>query len=134
MYTDFTSIEIAQILIGLFLSICMLQSGLDKALDWKGNRNFLQGHFSDTFLSSFTPLMLATVLVLELVGGLFCLLGVIDGLLSYDTTLIEVGLVIIGIDLVALFFGQRIAKDYEGAATLVGYFMLCMIGIITFGL
>ena len=65
----------------------MIQSGLDKALDWKGNHTFLSGHFSDTFLSSFTPLMLATVLVLELVGGLFCLLGVIDGLLSYDVGL-----------------------------------------------
>ena len=38
------------------------------------------------------------------------------------------------IDLIALFFGQRIAKDYQGAATLVGYFMLSILGIITFGL
>ena len=41
---------------------------------------------------------------------------------------------IIAVDLIALFFGQRIAKDYQGAATLVGYFMLSTLGIITFGL
>ena len=29
-----------------------------------------------------------------------------------------------------LFFGQRIAKDYAGAATLVSYFILCIGAIV----
>ena len=41
MFTIYTPIEIAQILIALFLSTCMIQSGFDKVFDWKGNNDFL---------------------------------------------------------------------------------------------
>ena len=44
-------VQICQILIGLFLGICMFQSGTDKILDWKGNYQWLQDHFSKTFLT-----------------------------------------------------------------------------------
>jgi diacylglycerol kinase len=33
------------------------------------------------------------------------------------------------INLVALFFGQRVAKDYAGAAALVPYFLLALTAI-----
>ena len=80
------------------------------------------------------PVMLFIVTLLELLGGFLCLVGAAMGIISFDTSLISIGLFIIAIDLIALFFGQRIAKDYQGAATLVGYFMLSIIGIVTFGL
>ena len=51
-----------------------------------------------------------------------------------DTSLILSGLILIGINLTALFFGQRYAKDYEGAAVLVNYFVLTIIGLLTFAL
>tara|TARA_S200000501_G_scaffold346698_1_gene360364 strand:+ start:7 stop:411 length:405 start_codon:yes stop_codon:yes gene_type:complete len=134
MFTIYTPIEIAQILIALFLSSCMIQSGLDKVFDWTGNNDFLKSHFSKTFLSGMVPVMLFLVTLLELLGGFLCLAGAAMGIISFDTSLIGIGLFIIAIDLIALFFGQRIAKDYQGAATLVGYFMLSILGIITFGL
>jgi hypothetical protein len=34
------------------------------------------------------------------------------------------------IDIVLLFFGQRIAKDYAGAASLVPYFILCVADVL----
>ena len=134
MFTIYTPIEIVQILIALFLSSCMIQSGLDKVFDWKGNNEFLKSHFSKTFLSGIVPMMLFIVTLLELLGGFLCLAGAVMGIISFDTSLIGIGLFIIAIDLIALFLGQRIAKDYQGAATLVGYFMLSILGIITFGL
>ena len=112
----------------------MIQSGLDKVFDWKGNNEFLKSHFSKTFLSGMVPVMLFIVTLLELLGGFLCLVGAAMGIITFDTSLISIGLLIIAIDLIALFFGQRIAKDYQGAATLVGYFMLSILGIITFGL
>ena len=134
MFTIYTPIEIVQILIAFFLSSCMIQSGLDKVFDWKGNNEFLKSHFSKTFLSDMVPMMLFIVTLLELLGGFLCLVGAAMGIITFDTSLISIGLLIIAIDLIALFFGQRIAKDYQGAATLVGYFMLSIIGIVTFGL
>ncbi len=34
----------------LLVSILFIQSGLDKVFDWKGNLEWLTGHFSKTFL------------------------------------------------------------------------------------
>jgi hypothetical protein len=34
------------------------------------------------------------------------------------------------IDILLLFFGQRIAKDYAGAAALIPYFILCVGNIL----
>jgi hypothetical protein len=39
------------------------------------------------------------------------------------------GAVVSGIAIIALFFGQRMAKDYVGAAVLVPYFLLALSAI-----
>jgi len=128
----FSLIQICQILIGLFLGICMFQSGVDKIIDWNGNHSWLQDHFSKTFLKPFVKMMLVVTLILEVSSAVLCLTGSLFGLFNGDTSLILVGLIIVAINLIALFFGQRYAKDYEGAAVLVNYFTLTIIGIISF--
>ena len=128
----FSLIQICQILIGLFLGICMFQSGTDKIIDWKGNYSWLQDHFSKTFLKPFVKPMLLIVLTLEVLSGVLCLSGSLFGLFNNDTSLILTGLIIVGINLIALFFGQRYSKNYEGAAVLVNYFILTIIGIFSF--
>ncbi len=128
----YSIIQIVQILIGAFLGVAMVQSGVDKITDWKGNHNWLVSHFSNSFLAPFVTPMLGTVTVLETVGGLLLLFGAGNGLIYGDTYYVLCGLLVIAINLLALFFGQRIAKDYEGAAVLVNYFILTIIGLLTF--
>ena len=41
----------------IMLSILFIQSGLDKVFDWKGNLEWLNGHFSKTFLGGFVPIL-----------------------------------------------------------------------------
>ena len=41
----------------LMLGILFIQSGLDKVFDWKGNLEWLNGHFSKTFLGGFVPVL-----------------------------------------------------------------------------
>ncbi len=77
-------------------------------------------------------MMLFIVTLLELIGGGLCLAGAMIGIISFDTSLVGIGLFIIAIDLIALFFGQRIAKDYEGAAVLVPYYILTMFGLFIY--
>ncbi len=129
---NYSIIQIVQILIGAFLGVAMVQSGVDKITDWKGNHNWLVSHFSNSFLAPFVTPMLGTVTVLETVGGLLLLFGAGNGLIYGDTYYVLCGLLVIAINLLALFFGQRIAKDYEGAAVLVNYFILTIIGLLTF--
>ena len=128
----YSIIQVVQILIGAFLGVAMIQSGVDKINDWKGNHSWLVSHFSNSFLASFVTPMLGTVTALETVGGLLLLFGAGNGLIHGDTYYVLCGLLIIAINILALFFGQRIAKDYEGAAVLVNYFILTIIGLLTF--
>ena len=129
---EYSIIHILQVLIALFLGIAMTQSGFDKIIDWKGNKSFLIEHFSKTFLSQFVTPLLLVVLILELAGGIICFIGVGEVFIYNNNQLIKVGLIIIAIDLISLFFGQRLAKDYDGAAVLVNYFVLTILGLLTF--
>ena len=51
---------------------------------------------------------------------------------GYRTTLwIFYGCVVVALTLTFLFAGQRISKDYLGAADLVPYFILIILGIMS---
>jgi len=128
----YSIIELVQTLIGAFLGICFIQSGLDKVTDWKGNLNFLTDHFSQTFIRNTVPFLLIIITIFEVAGGLLCFIGVAYGIIYHDFNFLLYGLLLCGINLVALIFGQRYAKDYAGAAVLVNYFILIMVGILTF--
>ena len=125
-------LTIIQSLIGFFIAAALVQSGLDKIIDRKGNMDWLMGHFSKTFLSSSVPIMLTVVTLLELAGGLLCGIGALMVLFGECSLWLMYGLTISGVNFLMLFFGQRIAKDYEGAAVLVGYFILVILGLLTF--
>ena len=108
----------------LLVAILFIQSGLDKVFDWKGNMDWLTGHFSKTFLSSFVWIMLAKLTVLELATGIASAAGIVYFLAAGSTVVIFWAATLGAATVIGLFFGQRIAKDYPGAAVLVPYFIL----------
>lgn len=109
------------------VSILFIQSGLDKVFDWKGNLEWLTGHFSQTFMGGMVPLLLATITVMEIATGFLSAAGIVYFLISGSLHLIFYASVLGAASILALFFGQRIAKDYPGAAVLVPYFILMLI-------
>ena len=62
------------------------------------------------------------ILVLSAVG---CVLVI----LLKDSTIAFYGAILSAAAITALFLGQRIAKDYAGAAVLVPYFLLTLVAI-----
>ena len=48
---EFLLLDLISSLIGIFISIALLQSGIDKVLDRKENLSWLSDHFSDTILN-----------------------------------------------------------------------------------
>jgi hypothetical protein len=50
-------------------------------------------------------------------------------IVSRETTVASYGAVISAVVIIALFFGQRMAKEYAGAAVLVPYFLLALAAI-----
>ena len=128
---DIILLNIVQSLIGFFLSIALLQSGLDKIIDRKGNLEWLSGHFSNSPLRGLVPLLLNVVTVLEIFAGSCTLIGSFVNLVNGNNMLLTAGLLVAALNFLALFFGQRIAKDYEGAAVLVNYFILNVLGLLS---
>ena len=112
-----------ELLLLLFLIITFLQSGLDKIFDWKGNLSWLKGHFLKTPLKAMVPFMLSTVLFFELLAGVLCLIGFFQIAFSTGGKMAFFGAIAACIALLMLLFGQRMAKEYEGAKTIVIYFV-----------
>ena len=116
--------ELPALFSALLVAILFIQSGLDKVFDWKGNLEWLNGHFSKTILSRFVWIMLAKITVAELMTGFLSAAGIIYFFTAGSTLLIFYASIIGTASITALFFGQRVAKDYAGAAVLVPYFIL----------
>ena len=112
-----------EILLLLFLIITFLQSGFDKISDWNGNVSWLKEHFSKTPLKNIVPLMVGIILVTEVVAGILCLIGIYQLLSTGDRLFAIYGAILSCITLLMLLFGQRVAKDYEGAKTIAVYFI-----------
>ena len=117
--------QVAPLLVLAFLAITFLQSGYDKIKDWKGNVEWLNGHFSNTVLAKQVPLALGTILLLEIVSGVLCVSGIIQNIMQDGVIrgLGFYGAILSCITLLFLLFGQRLAKDYDGARTIVIYFI-----------
>ncbi|AZQ59706.1 DoxX family protein [Maribacter sp. MJ134] len=113
----------AEILLLIFLIVTFLQSGIDKIIDWNGNLGWLKGHFSKTPLKNMVPLLLGTVLLTEMVAGILCLIGLVQMATTGNTVMALYGAILSCLALLMLLFGQRIAKDYEGARTIAVYFI-----------
>ncbi|NNB86891.1 DoxX family protein [Corallococcus exiguus] len=118
-----------QLLCAAFLAILFLQSGLDKVVDWKGNLGWLTGHFSKSPLKGAVTPMLAVITLMELAAGALSAAGAVALLMNGNPFLSYLGAVLSAVSLLALFFGQRMAKEYAGAAVLVPYFIVALAGV-----
>ena len=109
-----------------FLAILFLQSGIDKVVDRRGNLEWLKGHFAKSPLAGVVPLMVTAITALEIASGGLSAVGCALIILKRGSALAFYGAALAAISIIALFFGQRMAKDYAGAATLVPYFLLAL--------
>jgi uncharacterized membrane protein YphA (DoxX/SURF4 family) len=120
---DYLLNHATEILLLLFLIITFLQSGIDKVFNWTGNLSWLKEHFSDTPLKNMVPLLLGTVLLSEMLAGTLCALGMYQLVIMGKTSMALYGAIMSCIALLMLLFGQRLAKDYDGAKTIAVYFI-----------
>ncbi len=119
-------IHFSQLLTALFLAILFLQSGLDKVFNFGDNLGWLTGHFSKTPFRGQVKMMLITITITEVAAGVLALLGAGQIVLNGEKTFAMYGAQLAALNIAMLFFGQRIAKDYAGAASLVPYFIVCI--------
>jgi uncharacterized membrane protein YphA (DoxX/SURF4 family) len=124
-------IQVAPLLILALLTVTFLQSGYDKIKDWKGNVAWLTGHFEKSILAQQVPLALGIILLLEIISGVLCFSGIIQHFLQ-DVVIRGLGFygaILSCVTLLMLLFGQRLAKDYDGARTIVIYFIPAVLAV-----
>lgn len=121
--------NVASILLLAFLALTFLQSGYEKIFYWKDNVSWLKEHFAKTILKNQVPLALLHLLILELISGILCVVGAIQLLLNSGREFGFYGAVFSCICLLMMLFGQRLAKDYDGAKTIVIYFIPAVMAV-----
>jgi len=121
--------HVMQIFASAFLAILFLQSGIDKIVDRSGNLEWLRGHFAKSPLAGMVPALLIAITILEIAAGALSAIGCLLVIVLKNSTIGFYGAVLSAAAIIALFFGQRIAKDYAGAAVLVSYFLLTLFAI-----
>jgi hypothetical protein len=122
-------IPLLQIFVSAFLAILFLQSGIDKIVDRRGNFKWLKEHFAKSPLAGMVPALLICITLLEAAAGALSAIGCVLVILLKDPSIAFYGAIFSAAAITALFLGQRIAKDYAGAAVLVPYFLLTLVAI-----
>jgi hypothetical protein len=123
------AIYVMQIFASAFLAILFLQSGIDKIVDRRGNLEWLSGHFAKSPLAGFVPALLIAITILEIAAGALSAVGCLLVIILKDSAIAFYGAILSAAAITALFFGQRMAKEYAGAAVLVPYFLLALVAI-----
>ena len=112
-----------------FLAIVFLQSGFDKLFNFKKELAWIRQKFARNILYRFISPIFIVLTFAEILSGIIAAVGVIQLLFFKDSTLAIYGAVATCTTLLMLLFGQRFTKDYSGAATLVPYFIVAILGL-----
>jgi diacylglycerol kinase len=123
------TLYILQLFVSAILGVLFLQSGFDKVIDRAGNRAYLDEHFAKSPLAGTVGPMFIVVTILEVSAGILSGVGCLLLLVNRNATVAFYGALVAAVNLIALFFGQRVAKDYAGAAALVPYLLLAITAI-----
>jgi putative oxidoreductase len=122
---------IGRFLVTAFFAVVFLQSAFDKVMDRQGNLDYFRDHFkASPFPPARVPALLSVLTLIEATAGLLCALGIV----SWDFAarhfgIAAAGVTLSGIALLCLLVGQRLAKDYAGAAVVAAYFAVALIGL-----
>lgn len=123
----------APVLVLLFLAITYIQSGYDKAFHWNDNVTWLKSHFQNSILKNNVPAAMGILLAFELLSGILCLVGCCQLFINGERTFGFYGAAFSSVTFLMLLFGQRIAKDYDGARTIAIYFIPAVLAVYWLG-
>jgi hypothetical protein len=125
---------LARLLVTTFFAVVFGQSALDKVLDRRGNLDYFSEHFAHSpFPKSSVPLLLSVLTLIEGTAAVLCALGVVAGDWAGEGMgVAAAGVIAAAVALLCLLLGQRLAKDYAGAAVVAAYFAVALIGVALF--
>ncbi len=125
---------LARFLVTAFFAVVFLQSSADKLLDRDGNIAYFSDHFKNSpFPPEAVPLLFWMLTAVEAAAGVLCGLGLVCfSWVHPGFGVAAFGIHVAGVALLCLLVGQRLAKDYAGAAVVAAYFAVAVIGLGAF--
>ena len=125
--------NVASILVLIFLAITFIMSAHDKIFHWKDNITWLNGHFEKTYLKNHIQITVFVLLITELLAGVFSVVGCIQLYINGGRTFGFYGALFSCVALLFMLFGQRLAKDFDGARNIVIYFIPAVLAVYWLG-
>jgi len=113
------------------LCIVFLQSGIDKVCHFKSEKAFVQSHFRKSPLNRMSGALFIILTILEITSGVLSAGAIIHLYLHDDVIMANLASVLSSITLLSLLLGQRVAKDYAGAQTIIIYLIPVVLLFIT---
>jgi len=119
----------ASVLVLFFLTITFIMSAHDKLFHWNDNMAWMKPHFEKTILKNFVSHAVGILVFFELIAGISCVVGIIELYINGGRMFGFYGAVFSCISLLMMLFGQRLAKDFDGARTIAIYFVIAILGV-----
>lgn len=119
----------ATVLVLVFLTITFIMSAHDKLFHWNDNMAWMKPHFEKTILKNYVPQAVGVLVFFELIAGISCVVGIIELYINGGRMFGFYGAVFSCISLLVMLFGQRLAKDFDGARTIAIYFVIAILGV-----
>ncbi|UYW01025.1 DoxX family protein [Flavobacterium agricola] len=114
----------------VFLNITYWISSYEKVFNYKATLGWMQPHFANSALKNCVPLALLLLIGFEVLTAVFSALGLFY-LLLYKTP--EFVVYANYLNLICLFLmliAQRLAKDFDGARTIVIYLIPSLLALL----
>ena len=116
-----------------FLAVVFLQSGFDKAFNYTREMGWVRQKFTRSPLHDYVNTMFMVLTIFEIASGFLSAAGAFMLLAGLGTTVAQAGAWTACLTMLMLVFGQRITRDYTGAATLVPYFIVTLLCLYFLG-
>lgn len=115
---------------GIFLLITYAISSYEKLSDFKGNLAWMKPHFSQSVLKNVVPLALGILVFFEVLTAVIALFSIYKLLLTSDTLALIYANYLNLICLFLMLIAQRLAKDFDGARTIVIYLIPSLMALL----
>ena len=119
----------ASVLVLAFLALTFIMSVHEKVFHWNDTMAWLKPHFEKTILKNRIPIATGVLVLFELISGILCIIGIVELYINGGRMFGFYGAVYSCITLLFMLFGQRLAKDFDGARTIAIYFMVAVLGV-----
>lgn len=119
----------ASVLVLVFLAVTFIMSAHDKLFHWNDNMSWMKPHFEKTILKNHVPLAAGILVFFEIITSILCLVGIVELYINSGRMFGFYGAVYSCVTLLFMLFGQRLAKDFDGARTIAIYFVVSLLGV-----